>query len=220
MSARKRDRHDPAGAEAEGTFTNADGTAAGRVARDENPGKAESAERPGAEEAFEEEAITGEILEDIDAPDEDAGDKEGADQLNDRLLRLSADFDNFRKRTQRDKEEWSRYASQSIVERLLPVVDSFDAAEAVTANAGQEAKTVAEGFLMIRKQLMDTLMREGLTEIQALGESFDPNVHEAVMTVGCEEDQADNQVVMVMRKGYMFKDKVLRPAMVQVARDS
>jgi molecular chaperone GrpE len=140
------------------------------------------------------------------------------DQLKDQLLRLNADFDNFRKRTLRDKQDWSRYASQSIAEKLLPVIDGLEAAGAAVRGAGQETKSVAEGFLMIQKQLMDILNQEGLEEIPALDQNFDPNIHEAVMTVACTGDQEDNQIVMVLRKGYRYKDKVLRPAMVQVAK--
>jgi len=93
-------------------------------------------------------------------------------------------------------------------------------AAAAMADAGQDAASVAEGLQMIHRQLVDVLGQEGLTEIPALGEAFDPNVHEAVMAVSPGEGQRDNEVVMVMRKGYMFKDKVLRPSMVQVAKDA
>lgn len=176
-----------------------------------------------------------------DTPDEDensAADQEGSveeaaadgegqrdpqedmEQLRDQFLRLNADFDNYRKRMQRDREDWSRYASQSFMEKLLPVVDNLDAAVSAMANVSQEVKTVAEGFLMIHKQLVEALNQEGLAEIPALGALFDPNIHEAVMTVRPGENEADGQVVMVIRKGYMFKDKVLRPAMVQVAKEN
>ncbi|MCL1849602.1 MAG: nucleotide exchange factor GrpE [Clostridiales bacterium] len=167
-------------------------------------------------ETFEGDAIDGEVVAGDDGGAEEA--QESMDQLKDRILRLNADFDNFRKRTQREKLDWGRYASQSMIEKLLPVADNMDAAMAALASAGDEAKSVSEGFVMIHKQLVDVLANEGLTEIPALGEAFDPNVHEAVMMVSPAEGQADNQVVMVVRKGYMFKDKVLRPAMVQVAK--
>ncbi len=165
-----------------------------------------------AEEA---EAVSGEVLEGSEG---DAKSQQEIEQLKDQLLRLNADFDNFRKRTSRDKQDWSRYASQTIVEKLLPVVDGLDAAALAINSSGQEAKSVAEGFLMIQKQLLDILGQEGLAEIPALDQEFDPNVHEAVMTVACTGDQKDNQIVMVLRKGYMYKDKVLRPSMVQVAK--
>jgi molecular chaperone GrpE len=161
-------------------------------------------------------AIEGEILE---GADEAESLRQEADQARDQYLRLTADFDNFRKRTQREKQDWSRYASQSMMEKLLPVIDNLDAASAAVAGAGQEMTNMAEGFRLIQKQLTDILSQEGLAEIPALGEMFDPNVHEAVMTVSCGDGQEDNQIVMVMRKGYMFKDKVLRPAMVQVAKN-
>ena len=141
------------------------------------------------------------------------------ERLRDQYLRLNADFDNYRKRTLRDKQDWSRYASQSMMEKLLGVIDNFDAAASSMTSAKQDAKSLAEGFLMIHKQLTDILSQEGLAEIPALGEQFDPNVHEAVMTVSPGKGQKENEVALVMRKGYMFKDKVLRPSMVQVAKD-
>ncbi|MCL2122186.1 MAG: nucleotide exchange factor GrpE [Clostridiales bacterium] len=164
-----------------------------------------------------EEALNGEILEGAEEGEAERDDKEA---IQNRYLRLNADFDNFRKRTQKEKEDWSRYASQRIVEKLLPVIDNLDAAAIAVANAGEESRNVADGYLMIHKQLTDILSHEGLTEIPALDKSFDPNVHEAVMTVSLAEGQAENQVVVVLRKGYMFKDKVLRPAMVQVAKST
>ncbi|MEL7622334.1 MAG: nucleotide exchange factor GrpE [Clostridiales bacterium] len=184
---------------------------AGEEIKQENP------QSPQEAEVFAEEAgaVSGEVLE---GPEADAKSQQEIEQLKDQLLRLNADFDNFRKRTSRDKQDWSRYASQTIVEKLLPVVDGLDAAALAVNSSGQEAKSVAEGFLMIQKQLLDILGQEGLAEIPALDQEFDPNVHEAVMTIACTGDQKDNQIVMVLRKGYMYKDKVLRPSMVQVAK--
>lgn len=191
------------------------GKAGGAAAQGDDP-----AEEAGGAEIPESAAVTAEEIE--EAAGAEAGGEAlllETEQLKDQLLRLTADFDNFRKRTMRDKQDWSRYASQSIIEKLIPVIDNLDAAALATAGAGQEVKNVAEGFLMIQKQLMDVLNREGLTEIPAQGEMFDPNIHEAVMTVSPTEDQEDNRIVMVMRKGYMYKDKILRPSMVQVAKD-
>lgn len=140
-------------------------------------------------------------------------------QTKDQLTRLSADFDNFRKRTIRDREDWSRYASQNLVLKLLSVLDAMDHAAAAVENAGEEGKRVGEGFLMIQKQLRDILGQEGLKEIEALGGQFDPVYHEAVMQAPPEEGQQDNEIVMVLRKGYTFKDKVLRATMVKVAKE-
>ena len=139
-------------------------------------------------------------------------------QTKDQLIRLSADFDNFRKRTLRDREDWSRYAGQNLVKKLLAVLDAMDHAAAAVENAGEEGKRVGEGFLMIQKQLQDILTQEGLKEIEAVGREFDPIYHEAVMQAPAEEGQKDNEIVMVLRKGYMYKDKVLRASMVKVAK--
>ena len=155
----------------------------------------------------------------LEPTDITGGAEQVVEELKSQILRLSADFDNYRKRTQRDRQDWSQYASQSIVEKLLPVMDNLDVAGHAVQVASPEVKRVAEGFLMIHRQLTDILAQEGLTEVYALGEMFDPNLHEAVMTAEREKGQKDSQVVRVLRKGYRFKDKLLRPAMVQVAKD-
>jgi molecular chaperone GrpE len=141
------------------------------------------------------------------------------DQTKDQLMRLSADFDNFRKRTQREKEEWGRYAAQSLFEKLLPVLDGLDNATAAVETMSAESKKTVEGFMMLQKQLLDILNQEGLKEIPALGESFDPNIHEAIMQVAPEAGEKDNQIVMVLRKGYMYRERVLRASMVKVAKE-
>jgi molecular chaperone GrpE len=141
------------------------------------------------------------------------------DKTQDQLVRLSADFDNFRKRTQREKEDWSRYAVQDLLEKLLSVLDGLDQASAAVAQASQEARGLIDGFVMIQRQLLEVLQQEGLKEIPALNEDFDPNVHEAVMQAPPEEGEQDNQVVMVLRKGYMYRDRVLRVSMVKVAKE-
>ena len=173
------------------------------------------------EDSLDWEDIQGEVLdgEVLEADEEQEADGNEGEDWKDRFLRLSADFDNFRKRTIRDKEDWSRYASQSMMEKLLPIADNLDAAEAAVMNAGAEAQSVAEGLRMIQRQFIEVLSQEGLSEIQALGEVFDPTIHEAVMTVAPADGQRENEVTAVFRKGYMYKDKVLRPSMVQVAKD-
>ena len=167
---------------------------------------------------LDDEVLEGELLE---AEEVQELNGENAEEWKDRFLRLSADFDNFRKRTLRDKEDWSKYASQNIMEKLLPIADNLDAAEAAVTNAntGAEAQSLAEGLRMIHRQFMDVLGQEGLSEIPSLGELFDPNVHEAVMTVATAAGQKENEIAAVLRKGYLYKDKVLRPSMVQVAKN-
>lgn len=140
-------------------------------------------------------------------------------QAKDQLLRLSADFDNFRKRTQKDKEDWSHYAVQNLLEKFLPILDGLDNAIAAVGSAGPETQKVLDGFLMIHKQFSDILQQEGLKEIQALNQPFDPNFHEAVIHAEPQEGQGDNQVVMVLRKGYTYRDRLIRPSMVKVTKE-
>ncbi len=140
-------------------------------------------------------------------------------QTKDQLLRLSADFDNFRKRTQKDKEDWSHYAVQNLLEKFLPILDGLDNAIAAVGSTGPETQKVLDGFLMIHKQFSDILQQEGLKEIQALNQPFDPNFHEAVIHAAPEEGQADNQVVMVLRKGYTYRERLIRPSMVKVTKE-
>lgn len=132
------------------------------------------------------------------------------------LLRVQADFDNFRKRTQKEKEEFRKYASEPLVEALLPVLDNFERA---LNSPPRDAEKLLEGIEMIYRQLKDILEKEGLKAIMAQGEAFDPTIHEAVMqeTTG---EYDDNTVIEEMRTGYFFKDKLLRPALVKVARSS
>jgi len=141
------------------------------------------------------------------------------EETKNRYLRLHADFDNFRKRTQKEKEEWYQYASMNIIEKLLPVVDNFERALISLDSQSEEVQSMLAGMKMIYRQLTEILQKEGLEPIPAVGESFDPNIHEAIMQVTPEEGQADGQVVEELRKGYRFKDRVLRPTLVKVAKN-
>lgn len=132
-----------------------------------------------------------------------------------RYLRVQADFDNFRRRTQREKEELAQYASLKLVEQLLPVLDNFERAMQVGAE-GEEQQSFFKGMDMIRRQLLQVLEAEGLRAMEAVGEAFDPELHQAVMRVE-SEDHEEGIVVEVMQTGYWLKDKVLRPAMVKVS---
>jgi len=137
-------------------------------------------------------------------------------ELMQRLQRLQSDFDNFRKRTNREKEEFIQTAAASLVEEILPVLDNFE--RATQTSAGDEAG-FREGIEMIFKQLEKVLVDAGLKKVEAIGNPFDPNLHQAVVMVeddSCEE----NTVVGELQKGYLFADKVLRPAMVKVSRKS
>ncbi len=134
-----------------------------------------------------------------------------------RAMRLQADFDNFRKRTQREKEELSHYASQKIITALLPILDDFDRAMQAAQGQSELHESYWTGLEMVYRQLRTVLEKEGLEEIPALGQPFDPNIHEAVMTCPATDEIEDNTVAQVLRKGYKMKDKVIRAAMVQVA---
>ncbi|MCF8010470.1 MAG: nucleotide exchange factor GrpE [Clostridiales bacterium] len=133
-----------------------------------------------------------------------------------RLTRLQSDFNNFRKRIQKEKEDLSKYAGETLVNKILPVLDNFQ--RAVETSSGESEKLL-EGVEMIYRQLYEVLESEGLQPVAAVGEEFDPNQHEAVIQEEIDQYE-DNTVIQEMRRGYLFKDRLLRPAMVKVARSS
>jgi len=133
----------------------------------------------------------------------------------DQLLRLQADFDNYRKRTQKEKVELIKYASERVVGDLLPVLDNFERA-ASAAKVNPDFTAFSQGVDMIFRQLQTALSKEGLTAMEAVGQPFDPNLHEAVLRVDSEE-HPENTVVEEIQKGYYLKEKVLRPCMVKVS---
>ncbi|KJR98354.1 MAG: hypothetical protein VR68_10845 [Peptococcaceae bacterium BRH_c4a] len=130
-----------------------------------------------------------------------------------RLARLQADFDNFRKRVAREREDLLKYAGEQVIASLLPIMDNFERALGAKNN---DLGKLAEGVEMISRQIQDILTREGLEPIPSVGEQFNPEVHEAVMREE-NSDQPENTVIEEFRKGYTLKGKVIRPAMVKVA---
>ncbi len=138
------------------------------------------------------------------------------DELNNRLLRLQADFDNFRRRSRQEKEELSQVVAYGIFKELLPVLDNFERA---LAAPGQDAAQIRTGVELVYRQLGGSLERFGVKPIAAVGNPFDPAFHEAVMRV---EDvcQADGLIVEELQKGYEMGGKVLRPSMVKVVSNS
>lgn len=132
-----------------------------------------------------------------------------------RLLRLQADYDNFRRRTRQEKEELYKYAASEVLESLLPVIDNFDRALA-SAQGGNDYDALLKGIDMIYRQFKQTLEQAGLSAMEAVGQPFNPEYHEAVMQVE-DADHEEGIVLEELQKGYMFKDKVLRPAMVKVS---
>ncbi|HEY8909865.1 MAG TPA: nucleotide exchange factor GrpE [Desulfosporosinus sp.] len=141
--------------------------------------------------------------------------KAKADENYDQLLRLQADFDNYRKRTQKEKVELIKYASERIVADLLPVLDNFERA-ASAAKVNPDFTAFSQGVDMILRQLQTALSKEGLKAMEAVGQPFDPNLHDAVLRVDSEE-HPENTVVEEIQKGYYLKEKVLRPCMVKVS---
>jgi len=137
------------------------------------------------------------------------------DDLNNKYLRLAADFDNFRKRTIQEKEELSKYTSCQILKEIANVLDTFDRANEQLKEI-EECQKVKEGYEMAYKQLVDTLKKIGLEEIDCIGKEFNPNEHEAITQVPTDEFEPD-RVALVAKKGYKLADKVVRPALVGVA---
>ncbi|MDA8227055.1 MAG: nucleotide exchange factor GrpE [Desulfitobacterium hafniense] len=131
------------------------------------------------------------------------------------LQRLQAEFDNYRKRTQKEKEDTSRFASERILVELLPILDNFERA-VDAAQTNQDFKAFSQGVEMILRQMQKVLEKEGLTPIDPVGKPFDPNLHEAVLQVE-SEDHPENIVVEELQRGYYLKEKVLRPSMVKVS---
>ena len=139
-------------------------------------------------------------------------------EAQERVLRTAADAENFKKRLQREKEEQTRYANESFIRELLTVIDNLERAlEHSGSESDQEG--LVEGLNMTLKSFLDTLTRFGCTQVEAEGKPFDPNFHEAVS----QEESADhepNTVLRELQKGYMLKERLLRPAMVLVSKKS
>lgn len=142
--------------------------------------------------------------------------KKELENSENRYARLQADFDNFKRRTRQEKEELACYASECIVVNLLPVLDNFQRALGAKGSGG--AESLLSGIDMIHRQLFDVLVKEGLEPMVSVGEEFDPNRHDAVMYGEANEDFPDGKVMEELQKGYLLKDKVIRPAMVKVAK--
>ncbi|MFD2046115.1 nucleotide exchange factor GrpE [Ornithinibacillus salinisoli] len=135
------------------------------------------------------------------------------DELYSRMLRNQAEFDNFKKRTQKEKEADRKYKSQDLVNELLPALDNFE--RALQTETTEENKGFVEGISMVYKQLTEAIASQGVEVIETVGKEFDPTYHHAVMQV--EEEEFDsNTVVEELQKGYVLKDRVIRPAMVKV----
>jgi molecular chaperone GrpE len=141
-----------------------------------------------------------------------------AEENWERLVRATADFDNYKKRAAREKQEAIKFANESLLEKLVPVLDTFDMALAATqATDAKSVQSLQTGIGMVHQQLKSALKDAGLEEVDAAGKTFDPNLHEAVAQTETAEIP-EGQVLQQMRKGYKLRERLLRPATVVVAK--
>ena len=176
--------------------------------------KAEEAGEQAEDEAAEAAAEEAAKEEDTRNAEEEA--KKAEEAESERYMRLMAEFQNFKRRVAREKSDIHAYANEKIVGDLLPVLDNFERA---LDTEGGDLEAYAKGMQLIFEQLKKALENAGLEEIKAMDETFDPNVHNAVMTESLE-DKEDGTVTNVLQKGYKLKDKVIRPSMVAVNKKS
>jgi molecular chaperone GrpE len=141
-----------------------------------------------------------------------------AKENREQLVRMAADFENYRKRAAREKQDAVKFANESLLQKLVPVLDNFDMANAATSgSSGDAAQSLQAGVNMILSQLRNVLVDAGLEEIDAGGKPFDPNFHEAVSQQETT-DVPEGHVVQQLRKGYKLRERLLRPATVIVAK--
>lgn len=202
---------------AEEVEQDASGTVSGEEAETQEADGADPGEKEGSQEDTD--AASEEIEDDkkkkgIFNKKKDKKDEQIED-LTDRLRRQMAEFDNFRKRTDKEKSQMYDMGATAIVEKLLPVVDSFERGLAAVPEE-EKGSGFAEGMDKIYRQLMTMLGEAGVTQIEAEGKEFDPNLHNAVMHVE-DESLGENVVAEELQKGYMYKDTVVRHSMVKVA---
>ena len=137
------------------------------------------------------------------------------DDLKDRLLRRTAEFDNYRKRVERERRELSEAAAADLIRDILPIIDDLERAMAAAGTTADSA--LVKGIELTHRQLMDQLRRRGVEPVDSIGQIFDPQVHEAVGSLPAD-GRPDGEVVAEFRKGYRAGGRLLRPAMVQVAK--
>ena len=136
------------------------------------------------------------------------------EEKENKYLRLHADFENYKRRALLDQQSMMMYRAQSIVTDILPVLDNFERALQVEST-DEQTKSVLQGLEMVYRQLVEAVKKEGVEEIPALGQQFDPNVHQAVMQES-DSSKESNEILQEFQKGYKLKDRVIRPSMVKV----
>lgn len=165
------------------------------------------------DEKLNEEELLSRLEDELAEKEEELAKKEEEiKDLTDSLLRLRADFANYKRRIEKEKESTIAYALEGLMSDLLPILDNFERA----MDSAEEKGGFYEGVNMIYEQLLEVLSNNGLQEIECVGKPFDPNLHHAVFTEESEEEEGT--VLEAVQKGYLLKDKVIRPSMVKVAK--
>lgn len=141
--------------------------------------------------------------------------QEEYDKLNQQYIRLAADFDNYRKRQEQERENLIKFGTESALKNMLEILDNFERGEKALESV-EDCEKLKESFNLVHKQVIETLAKLGLEEINAIGEEFDPNFHEAVMQTPTSE-HPEHTIINELQKGYKMGDKVLRPTLVNVA---
>ena len=154
-----------------------------------------------------------EVQEESQEVTNDSSDDEKYQALMDKFMRLQADFANYKRRTETQKTEFVELGVKKVVNDLLPVIDNFERA----LDSIVDKDSTYDGIIMIKDQLTDVLKKEGIVEMKALGEEFDPTYHHAVLTEDSDEYDS-GYVIEVLQKGYLINEKTLRPAMVKVSQ--
>lgn len=187
------------------------------VSEENNQSEAEEVTQSTDEEVTEE-VVDEDEVEVID-PDETTSTvqndlEQKLEETTNRVLRMQADYDNFRRRTQKEKESAAKYRSQILAEKLIPALDNFERGMMIDAQS-EETKSLLQGMEIVYRQFKEALAEEGIEPIESVGQPFDPHRHQAIMQTESDEFES-NVVVEEMQKGYMLKDRVIRPAMVKV----
>lgn len=136
---------------------------------------------------------------------------------NDQLMRVAADFENYKRRQEREREEMAKYAGQQVVSNLLPVLDNFE--RALQVQNAQDPERFVEGIQMIQKQLLDVLTKANVEVVEAVGQPFNPEFHEAIASEVSDE-VADETVLEEFQKGYIMHGRLIRPSIVKVSKES
>lgn len=162
-----------------------------------------------------EEVVTSDETEKSTDTEIDSALQEKYDTLNSQYIRLAADFDNYRKRQAQERESLLKYGAESTLKKIIEVLDNFERGEKANETI-EDCDKLRESFTLLHKQLIDVLTKSGLETIEAEGKEFDPNFHEAVMQTPTDE-YSEHTIISELQKGYKMGDRVLRPALVNVA---